>query len=212
MKTSQKQFPQASWNKLNCFTKQTLVTSLLVEITSTILLGPSDYERSGVETNIHVYYAYVRQTTRELRQDWPALLLLASLSLNMPASTCHPQHAATGELLSQERACPKSEPVPRVGLSQGWACPKSGPVPRVGLSQEWACPKSGPVPSISFGNPVSSISFGKTRRSLRRSWHTPCGTHPVQYTPRAVHTPCGTHPVHILRCDGFILIRFGQST
>ena len=128
------------------------------------------------------------------------------------ASTCHPQHAATGELLSQERACPKSEPVPRVGLSQGWACPKSGPVPRVGLSQEWACPKSGPVPSISFGNPVSSISFGKTRRSLRRSWHTPCGTHPVQYTPRAVHTPCGTHPVHILRCDGFILIRFGQST
>ena len=38
----------------------------------------------------------------------------------------------------------------RVGLSQAqeWACPKSGPVPRVGLSQEWACPKSGPVPRV----------------------------------------------------------------
>jgi hypothetical protein len=163
VKTSQKQFPQASWNKLNCFTKQTLVTSLLVEITSTILLGPSDYERSGVETNIQVYYAYVRQTTRELRQDWPALLLLASLGalahavlwgcesnltvttrklkavsddwvrgLSLGSIKKAPQHAATGELLSQKRACPKSEPVPRVGLSQGWACPKSGPVPRIG--------------------------------------------------------------------------------
>jgi hypothetical protein len=35
-----------------------------------------------------------------------------------------------------------------VGLSQEWACPKSGPVPRVGLSQEWACPKSGPVKKL----------------------------------------------------------------
>ena len=44
--------------------------------------------------------------------------------------------------LSQEWACPKNGPVPRMGLSQEWACPKSGPVPRVGLSQEWACQHS----------------------------------------------------------------------
>jgi hypothetical protein len=52
VKTSQKQFPQASWNKLNCSTKKTLVTSILFEVTST-LLSPSDFERSGVEANIH---------------------------------------------------------------------------------------------------------------------------------------------------------------
>ena len=74
-------------------------------------------------------------------------------------------------------ACPKSRPVPRMGLSQEWACPKSGPIPRMGLSQKWACPESGLVPmACPKSRPVPRVGLSQghvPRVSLSQEWACP---------------------------------------